>query len=113
MMAPCPISLSKAAFFFLDQNFALAGMVGLSDDALEFHPLHQRCGTVISDLQPALDVTGGSLAVALDDLHGLRKQVGAFARAHAGLVEHRAVFVGRLFSRDCLEIFGLTLRFEM
>src|ERR1700733_4074622 len=32
---------SKAAFFLFDQNFALSGVIGLADDALEFHPLHQ------------------------------------------------------------------------
>ena len=32
---------SKAAFLFLDQNLALSGVIGLADDAFEFHPLHQ------------------------------------------------------------------------
>src|ERR1700721_1105344 len=87
--------LSKAAFFFFDQNFALSGMIGLSDDALEFHSLHQRRGAVISDLQPALNVAGGSLAVALDDRHRLREQVAAAIAAHAGGIEHRAVSIAR------------------
>ena len=31
----------ETALFFLDQNFAFAGVIGLADDAFEFHPLHQ------------------------------------------------------------------------
>ena len=31
----------EAALFFLDQNFAFAGVIGLADDAFEFHALHQ------------------------------------------------------------------------
>src|SRR5260370_1729359 len=88
-------------------------MIGLSDDALEFHSLHQRRGAVISDLQPALDVAGGSLAVALDDRHRLRKQIAATIATHAGGIEHRAVFVGGLLCRDRFEIFGLALRLQM
>src|SRR5664280_559309 len=61
------MALSKAAFFFFDQNLAFAGVIGLPDDAFEFHSLHQRRSAVIPDLQPALNVTGGGLAVALDD----------------------------------------------
>src|SRR5271155_2452689 len=87
---------SHAAFVFFDQNFALSSGVGLSDDAFQFHPFHQRGGTGISDLEPTLNVAGGSLAVALDDRHGLRKQVAAAVPAHAGGVEHRAVFVDGL-----------------
>ena len=33
--------ISKSALFFLDQNFAFAGVICLPDDAFEFHPLHQ------------------------------------------------------------------------
>src|SRR5256714_12177079 len=103
----------KTAFFFFDQNFALSGVIGLPNNALEFHALHQRSGAIIPDLQPALDVTGGSLAVALDDRYRLRKQVAATLATHARGIEHRAVFVGRLFCGDRLEIFGLALRLEM
>src|SRR5882762_6008690 len=104
---------SKAAFFFFDQNLAFTGVIGLSDNAFEFHPLHQRRGAVIADLEPALDVAGGGLAVALDDRHGLREQVAAAVSAHAGCIEHRAVFVGGFFRRDRLEVFGLALGFEV
>ena len=48
----------KTAFFFLNENLAFSGMVGLSDDAFQFHPLHQRCSTIIADLQPALNIAG-------------------------------------------------------
>src|ERR1700721_1539659 len=107
------LAILEAAFLFLDQNFALAGMIGLSNDAFQFHPLHQRGRTVVADLQPALDVTGGSLAVALDDRHRLREQVAATFGAHAGGIEYRAVFFGWLFRGDRLEVFRLSLRLEM
>ncbi len=41
---------SKAAFLFFDENFAFAGMVGLSDDALKFHSFHERCRTIVANL---------------------------------------------------------------
>ena len=62
---------SETTFLFRDEDFALAGMVGLTDDTLQFHPLHQRRGTVVTDLQTALDVAGRRLAIAFDDGHGL------------------------------------------
>jgi hypothetical protein len=34
-------AFSKSAFLFLDQDLALSGVIGLADDAFEFHPLHQ------------------------------------------------------------------------
>src|ERR1700720_3408662 len=104
---------SKAAFFFLDQNLAFTGVIGLSDDAFEFHPLHQRRGAVIADLEPALDVAGGGLAIALDDRHGLREQVAAAFAAHAGCIEYRAVLIGRLLRGDRFKVFGLALGLEM
>ena len=106
--------LSKRAFFLFDQNLALAGVIGLTDDAFEFHPLHQRGGAIISDLQPALNVAGGSLAVPLDDSHRLRKQIASAFTAHGRGIEQRAaLFVGGFFRGDCLEIFRLTLRLQM
>src|SRR4051794_10536678 len=64
------------------QDFALAGMVGLADHTFQFHPLHECRRPVVADLQPALDVAGGSLAVAGHDLHRLLVEIGAIARAH-------------------------------
>ncbi len=106
------ITFFKPAFFLFDQDLTLAGVIGLSDDSFQFHALHQRRRTVISDLQPALDVAGRGLAVALYDLHRLGKQVG-FSAPHAGGIEHRAVLVGRLFRGDRFEIFRLALAFEV
>src|SRR5882757_7687189 len=93
---------SESAFFFLDQNLAFAGVIGLADDAFEFHPLHQRGCAVIADLQPALNVGSRGLAVAFDDRNRLREQVAgaAIAAAHAGGIEYRTVLVGRLFRGD-------------
>ncbi len=52
-------------------DVALAGVVGGPDDALLLHPLHDRGGAVVADLQPALDVGGRGLAVAQHHLHRL------------------------------------------
>ena len=52
------------------QHLALAGVVGLADDALRFHAFdHARCA-IISDLQMALHEAGRCLALARDKLHG-------------------------------------------
>src|SRR5437763_15518743 len=51
-----------------DEDFPLAGMIGLADDAFFLHALHQRGGAIISDLQAPLNVAGGGFAVAHDHL---------------------------------------------
>src|SRR5580693_312658 len=104
---------SKTTLFFFDQNFALSRVIGLSDNAFEFHPLHQRRSAIISDLEPALNIAGGRLAVAFDDRDCLREQVAATIATHAGGIEHRAVFVGGLLRGDRFEVFRGALRFEM
>src|SRR6202020_3607417 len=81
---------SKAAFLFRNENFAFASMVGLSDDALKFHPLHQRCRTIAANLQPALNIAGRGLAIAFDDGDGLREQVAACVAAQPGGIEYAA-----------------------
>src|SRR5690242_9347880 len=65
------------------EDFALAGVIGLADDTFQFHAFHQRGRTVVADLQPALDVAGGRLAVALDDRNRLLEQVAAAIGPHA------------------------------
>ena len=45
-------------------------MVGGADEAFLLHPLDQRGGAVVADLQPALDIAGRGLAVAGDDGDG-------------------------------------------
>ena len=85
-----PILNTARVLFLANQDFALAGVIGLADDAFLLHPLHDRGGAVVADLQPALDVAGRGLLVAGDDLHRLLVEVGGVAgRAHAGGVEHR------------------------
>src|SRR5262245_4976953 len=93
-------------FLFGHEDLALAGVVGLADDALFLHALHQRGGAVVADLQPALDVAGRGLAVAGDDLHCLGVEVAALRLAHAGRVEHGAVLalLALLVDRDGLEV---------
>ncbi len=49
------------------QDLALSGVVGRADDAFLLHPLHQRGGAVVADLQAALDVGGRGLLVAQHD----------------------------------------------
>src|SRR6202022_34665 len=77
--------------FFSDQDFTLAGVIGLPDDPLLLHSFHEGRGTVIPDLQPALNVAGRSLAITHDDSHGLLIEVGALALAvalaHSGRIE--------------------------
>src|SRR5207253_1147983 len=50
-----------------DQDLALAGVVGGADDAFLLHPLDEAGGAIVADLQAALDVAGGRLAVAGDN----------------------------------------------
>src|SRR5262245_12507573 len=90
----------------VDQDLALAGMIGLADDPFLLHPLHDRGGAIVADLQPPLDVAGRSLTVAQYDLHSLLVEVGRVAgRAHACCVEYRvAVLVFAVAGRDVLEI---------
>src|SRR5258708_7845618 len=61
------------------QDLALAGVVGGADDTLVLHPLHQRGGAVVADLQAALDVAGRGLAVAGDHGHGAVVEIVALA----------------------------------
>src|SRR5690242_18580789 len=93
-------------FLFLgDQDLALAGVVGLADDPFLLHPLHQRGGAVVADLQAALNVAGRGLAVAGNDLHRLGVEIAALRLAHAGRVEHGAVLaLLAVVDRDGLEI---------
>src|SRR6185312_6487578 len=96
---------------FGDQDLALAGMVGLADDALVLHALHQRGGAVVADLETALDVGRGGLAVALHDGDGLRVEIAAFGHSHSRRIEHRAVLAfGLVLGRDLLEVVRHALR---
>src|SRR5262249_11270563 len=58
-----------------DQHFALSGVVGLPDDPLLLHPLHERGRPVLADLQSPLDVARGGLSVAQNDLHRLLVEI--------------------------------------
>ena len=62
-----PTRFKRRELFLGDENFPFSGVVGLADNAFFFHPLHQGRRAVIADLQPALDVARGRLAVAFDD----------------------------------------------
>src|SRR5947208_16450085 len=53
------------------QDFTLADVVGLADDAIGFHPLDQAGGAVVADLQVALDKARRGLALAADEGNGL------------------------------------------
>ncbi len=99
---------------FAHQNFAFAGMVGLADHALLLHALHQRCGPVVADLQPALNVAGRGLAVAHDHLHRLLVEVTALRLTHRRPVEHRvAVLILVLGRGDRFQILRAALRLEV
>src|SRR5258708_30179312 len=76
------------------QDFALAGVVGLPDDAFVLHPLHDRGRPIVADLQAPLNVAGRRLLIAQHDLHRLLIEIGGVAgRPNAGRIEHRAVLV--------------------
>src|SRR5258708_1368718 len=51
---PTHIALKSLVFLLAHQNFPLAGMVGLPDDAFVLHPLHERGSAVVADPQSAL-----------------------------------------------------------
>src|ERR1051326_2463238 len=65
-----------------NEDFPLASMIRGADDPLFLHALHDRGRAVVADLQPALDVTRGRLAVAHNDLHGLLIKVVGLSPAH-------------------------------
>src|ERR1700730_9143572 len=58
-------------FFAATQDFAFAGVVRLTNDAFLFHPLHQGGGTIIADLEPALNVARRGAAAGGHDRHRL------------------------------------------
>src|SRR5439155_20780250 len=90
----------------LQQDFTLAGMIGLAHHALVLHALHDRSGAIVADLQPTLDVAGRGLSVAQHHLHRLLIEVGGVPRLpHAGGVEHGAVLaLVLLVGGDPLEV---------
>src|SRR6516164_1280766 len=90
------------------EDFALAGVVGLADDALVLHPLDQRGGAVVADLQAALDVAGRGLAVAGDDGHGAVVEVVALA-VPAAEAQLAALAVLVAAGGDLLEVLRLAL----
>src|SRR6516225_5422746 len=99
---------------FGNQDLALAGMVGLPDDAFLFHALHDGRRAIVADLEPALDVGSRGLAVALYDCNGLLKEVAAFGETHAGRVEHRiSILVLLAACRYFFEVFRRALRLQM
>src|SRR5690606_20395984 len=95
-----------------DQDLALAGVVGLADDALALHALDQRRRLVVADGEAALDIGGGGLLVAEDDVDGLVVEFVA-----RGVAEFLAAGVGRiellLLGGDGIEIVGGALRLQM
>jgi hypothetical protein len=45
-------------FLVTYENLTLSGMIRRTDQALVLHALDERCGTVIADAKPALNVAG-------------------------------------------------------
>src|SRR3990170_8285996 len=100
--------------FPANEDFALSGVIGRADAALLLHSLHDGGGAVVSDLQPALDVARGGLAVTQHDLDSLLVKLGGFAAlAHAGGVEQRAVLFFLLIGGDRVEVVRGALGLEM
>src|SRR5437588_4304468 len=80
-----PVSITGVGVL-ANQDFPLPRMVGGANHSLLFHPLHDGSGTIVPDLQPALNVACGCFAVANHDLHRLLIKIVALAAAHAGRV---------------------------
>src|SRR5438874_3160645 len=102
--------------FAVDEDLALPSVIGLPDHALLFHALHERGGPVVADLQPPLDVAGGSLAVTPHDLNRLLIKVAAIGLSpHAGRVEHRVSVDVQLVLHGGygFEVLRLPLRLEV
>jgi hypothetical protein len=74
-----------------NQDFTFSCVIGLAHNAFLLHALHDRSGSIVTDLEPALNVAGRCLAVAQDDRNGLAVEIARFRGAHAARVEHRAV----------------------
>src|SRR3977135_3087322 len=110
---PRPTSITLRVLL-AHENFALAGVVGLTDHPFLFHPLHQGGRPVVADLQPALNVAGRGLAVAQDHLHRLLVEVAPLRLAHPGGIEDGiAVLVLLLGGGDGFEVLWRALRLEM
>ena len=114
MPEACP---NKSLCALVYKDFALPGVIGRTHDAFLLHPLDDGGGAIIADLQPALDVARGRLAVAEDDLDGLLVEIAAFSFTEGTLVEYRTIFVvgSALFLMTlCMNIasYRLTRRFQ-
>src|SRR5262245_61030017 len=89
-------------------------MIGLSDDALFFHALHDGGSAVVADLKAALDIGRRGLAIPPDNGNGLLVKVAPVREAHSGRVKHGiAVFILVAAGGHFFKIFWRTLRFEM
>src|SRR5690606_32830210 len=102
-------------FASFDQNFALARVIGGTDDPFLLHAFDDGSGSIIADLQAALDIAGRGLAVAQHDLHGLLIAIAALAFAEGALVEDRAADVIAFLGLGCdrFEIFRRSLFLQM
>ena len=97
------------------ENLALAGVVGLADDAFAFHPLDQRRRLVVADGEAPLDIGGGGLLVGQNDMDGLVVKLvaraGIIVAASIGIAAEIATLV--LLVGDRIEIIRRALGLEM
>src|SRR3569833_411518 len=108
------MDLIPLAAVFANEDFALAGVVRLTDDAFLLHAFHDRSRAIIADLQAALDIARRSLAIACDNLHSLLIEVGGVTGLpHAGAVKYRIAVLVLVGLRDLFEVLGHALRLEM
>src|SRR3546814_19252262 len=71
-------------------------MVGLTDEAVLFHPLDQARGVVVADAKLPLELAGGRLLAFRDDLHGAPVQRGLAVFLTPGHAEIEAELAGVL-----------------
>src|SRR3546814_14608671 len=86
-------------------------MVGLTDEAVLFHPLDQARGVVVADAKLPLEIAGGRLLAFRDDLHGAPIERGPAVFLTAGPADSEAELSGvlRLLGTR-RDIFGPALR---
>ena len=107
---PTVLSLVIRCVGVLLEDFAFAGMIGRTDNALLLHAFDQGCGAVIADLQAALDVGGRGAPVADHHFDGLAEEVFfliARTSAEDGVHDGAVFHTGRLFQNVPWQRFDL------
>lgn len=88
-------------------------MVSGADNAFGFHLVNQRGGAVVTNAEFALNVTGGSFFVGLNNGYRLSIQVFIAAAAKVAFVKNSTgIFFVQLAFGDAFNILRFFLRFQ-